>query len=121
MKKFFVKIRDWISGVWYATRHARQVTDAMLRKSAEPPVPADHELPAELLESLGQLRTKDATVKGRTGQAVTLWIPTETLAKLRANPTKQNLFIDNVANKLVRRALYGLWQTSEGTVEFSKV
>lgn len=117
MKKFFAQIRDWISGVLYFTSRARRIADVVLKPQPET---GEAEIPAELLESLGQLRSKDATVKGRTGQAVTLWIPTETLAKLRANPTKQNLFIDNVAKKLVRRALYGLWQTSEGTVEFSK-
>lgn len=120
MKAFFVQIRDWISGVWYAARHARQVTDAILREPAEPPASSDHELPNELIESLMQLKSKEATVKGRTGLAATVWIPMSVLENARPDVVKQKLLIDRVAKQLVRRQLYGLWQKSEGTVEFPK-
>lgn len=82
------------------------------------PAAVETEIPAELLESLCQLRSDTVNSNNRTGRAVTVFIPAETLERLRPDAAKQNLFVNKVAAQLVRRSLYAVWHPQAGTVEF---
>lgn len=121
------QIFDWIAGVWYCIARARHLANTIMnidaqlqhRPTTQTETVVEAEIPTELLESLMQLRAGDTTIKGRTGQAVTVFIPEEVLVKIRPDGAKQKLFIDRVAKQLVRRALYGVWHVQAGTVEFA--
>lgn len=103
-------VRDF----WYCVTHLRQ---AIERLCAEPAEPA--ETPQELLDSLMSLRSENASIKGRTGRAVTVFIPDEVLERLRPDTAKQQLFVNKVAGQLVRRSLYAVWNEAAGRLPFS--
>jgi len=138
MRAVVRQIFDWISGVFYFAARARHLADMITNIETRmqywenyKPAPVvevvkaveivETEVPAELIESLMQLRSNSTSINGRTGQAVTVFIPAETLERLRPNAAKQRLFTDRVAKQLVRRALYGVWHAQAGAVEFPVV
>jgi len=57
---------------------------------------------------LMQLRVRQTQEQGRSGFAVTAFIPQEVVERLRRDVDKQKEFTDKVARHLVRRALLGL-------------
>ena len=66
---------------------------------------------------LMNLRVAGQSVRGRTGYAVTTFIPEDVLAALRARPERVPEFIKLVASELVARAMKGLWNVnSRGAV-----
>lgn len=63
---------------------------------------------------LMELRTASGSHKGRTGYAVTAFIPHEVVVKLRPDTARQMAFVERVATHLVRRALLGLVHVKPG-------
>jgi hypothetical protein len=62
----------------------------------------------ELRAMLMQLRVYQTQEQGRSGFAVTAFIPQETVDRIRRDGDKQHNFIVKVARHLVRRAVMGL-------------
>lgn len=68
----------------------------------------------EVETSVCQLRVQQGSLHGRTGFEVAIFIPNETLDKLRAEPERRATFVERFARKLVMRAVHGCLHVRKG-------
>lgn len=68
----------------------------------------------ELESAVCKLRVQEGSLHGRTGFEVAIFIPNETIDKLRAEPDRRAPFVERFARKLVMRAIHGCIHVRSG-------